>query len=130
MFKKLQKAAFVLALLTLSAPAIAGDIVREFRGTGNTTTGSFIVKSPWLLDWRLDGDYEALIALDVRLIDVRTGLYADRVLHVEHRGNGLRLFMEGGEYKLRVSSSLARWTIKIEQIKPEEAKLYTPRKKS
>ena len=126
----MQRISITILLLAMSAVSNAGDLVKEFRGTGNLTTQSFIVDSPWLLDWRLDGDYEALIALDVRLIDVRTGKYADRVLHIEHRGNGLKLFMEGGEFKLRISSSLARWTIKIEQIKPEEAKLYTPRKKS
>jgi hypothetical protein len=28
---------------------------------------------------------------------------------------------------LRISSSLARWSIKIEQLTEEEAELYTPR---
>lgn len=126
----MRRITITILLFVISAVANAGDLVKEFRGSGNLTTPPFKVDSPWLLDWRLDGDYETLIALDLRLIDVRTGKYADRVLHTERRGNGLKLFMEGGEYKLRISSSLARWTIKIEQIKPEEAKLYTPRNKS
>lgn len=126
----MQRITLTLLILATSAFASAGDIVKEFRGTGNTTTPVFVVDSPWLLDWRLDGDYKALIALDLKLIDARTGMYIDQVLHTEQRGNGLKLFMEGGQYRLRVSSSLARWTIKIEQIEPDEAKLYTPRNKT
>ena len=45
----------------------------------------------------------------------------------ERKGNGLKLFKHAGRYQLRISSTLARWTLKIKQIKPEEEELYTPR---
>ena len=117
----------ILLILT-SLLASAAETVREFSGNGNTTTAIFTVESPWLLDWRLDGDFDALIALDIALLDARTGRHIGRVLHTKYKGNGVKLFEEGGRYQLRVSSTLARWRIKIQQITAEEAELYTPRR--
>ena len=37
----------------------------------------------------------------------------------------MKLFHTAGLYQLRVSSTLARWTIKIDQLTREEAELYT-----
>ncbi len=116
-----------LALLLVSA-ASSRSLVREFSGNKNTTTAEFRVDGPWLLDWRLDSDYVQSVALDISLIDARTGKHLGRVLHTKFIGNGLKLFDDGGIYKLRISSTLARWRVKIEQITPEEAELYTPRK--
>jgi len=119
--------AAALALL-LSAAVDSKNLVREFSGDKNMTTAQFTVNGPWLLDWRLDADYEQLVALDIVLLDARTGQHLGRVLHTKYKGNGLKLFNEGGTYQLRVSSTLARWRVKIEQITPEEAEQYTPRK--
>ena len=116
-----------MVLLLASIQAHAEELVKEFRGTGNTTTATFTVDDPWLLDWRLDGDYEALIALDITLIEANTGRHVGRVLHTKRKGNGLKLFNEAGRYQLRISSTLARWTLRIKQIQPEEEELYTPR---
>ncbi|MGI9233149.1 MAG: hypothetical protein ACR2RD_05910 [Woeseiaceae bacterium] len=117
------------ALLVSLSTVAAGDRVREFKGTGNTTTAIFNVESPWVLDWRLDGDFDELVALDVTLVEANTGKHIGRVLHTKRKGNGVKLFKSGGRYQLRISSSLARWTIKIDQLTPEEAELYTPRKR-
>ena len=114
-------------LLVSSNAASAADRVTEFRGTGNSTTAVFRVESPWLLDWRLDGDYSQLVALDITLIESRTGKHVGRVLHTKRKGNGVKLFRSAGLYQLRISSTLARWTIKIDQITDEEAAAYTPR---
>ncbi len=116
-----------LALLLVSA-ANSRSLVREFSGNKNTTTAEFRVEGPWLLDWRLDSEYGQMVALDISLIDARTGKHLGRVLHTKFIGNGLKLFDDGGTYQLRISSTLARWRVKIEQITPEEAELYTPRK--
>ena len=109
------------------APAAAAERVAEFRGTGNTTTAIFRVESPWVLDWRLDGDYDELVALDITLLEAKSGKHVGRVLHTKRKGNGVKLFKSGGLYQLRISSSLARWTVKIDQLTREEAELYTPR---
>ena len=116
------------ALLTLVLGSVHGaQLVREFRGSNNSTTPAFTVEAPWILDWRLDGDYDQLVALDVTLVEAKTGRHVGQVLHTKRKGNGVRLFNQGGTYQLRVSGSLARWTLKIQQLTPEEAELYTPR---
>jgi len=117
----------VLILLALSMPAMAEVTVKEFRGTGNLTTPVFTVEAPWLLDWRLDGDYEQMVALDITLVEAHTGKLVGRVLHTKRKGNGVKLFKDTGQYQLRISSTLARWTLKVKQLQPEEEELYTPR---
>lgn len=124
----MQKLLTTLVLLFAALGAQAADTVREFRGTGNSTTAVFTVDSPWLLDWRLDGDYAQLVALDITLVEAPSGRHVGRVLHTKRRGNGVKLFNEAGRYQLRISSTLARWTIKIQQIQPEEKDSYIPRK--
>lgn len=123
----MKKLALITVLLLTSLGAQAAETVKVFRGTGNTTTAIFTVEAPWLLDWNLYGDYDALIALDVTLIEAHTGRHVGRILHTKRKGNGLKLFEHGGKYRLRVSSTLARWTLKVQQIQPEEKELYTPR---
>ena len=123
----MKKVLLLAALAALAAPAMSKELVREFSGSGNTTTATFSVQSPWILDWRLDADYESLVALDISLIDARTGRHVGRVLHTKRKGNGVKLFAQGGRYQLRISSTLARWRIKVEQLSREEAELYTPR---
>lgn len=123
----MKKLALTLVLLATSITTHAEELVKEFRGSESTTTATFTVDDPWLLDWRLDGDYDSLIALDITLIEAHSGRHVGRVLHTKRKGNGLKLFEHAGRYQLRVSSTLARWTLKIKQIQPEEAELYTPR---
>jgi len=120
-------AAAAVAVL-LSSAVISKSVVREFSGDKDVTTAPFTVDGPWLLDWRLDTDYEHFAALDISLIEAGTGRHMGRVLHTKYRGNGLKLFEDGGTYQLRISSTLARWRVKIEQITPEEIELYTPRR--
>ena len=123
----MRKLHLVLWLLLAAPFAQAERIVKEFSGDENTTTAMFTVESPWLLDWRLDGDYEQLVALDITLIEAHTGKHVGRVLHTKRKGNGLKLFNYAGQYQLRISSTLARWTLKVQQIQPEEEELYVPK---
>ena len=116
-------------IIVVSATAVsAKQLVKEFRGSGNTTTAAFQVEGPWILDWRLDGDFDTLVALDVTLIDARNGRHIGRILHTKYKGNGVQLFEDSGRFQLRVSSTLARWTFKIEELSEEEAEQYTPRR--
>ena len=50
------------------------------------------------------------------------------MLHTKVKGNGVKLFRQGGTYQLRISSSLARWRIRVEQLTEEEAERYTPKR--
>ena len=118
----------VCAMLALASTTAHGaKRVTEFRGTGNLTTAIFRVESPWVLDWRLDGDYEQMMGLEITLVEAKTGKHLGRVLYTKRRGNGAKLFHSAGLYQLRISSTLARWTVKIEQLTREEAELYTPK---
>jgi len=119
---------FVFALLAVaSATAHGATRVAEFKGSGNTTTAIFRVEAPWVMDWRLDGDYEQMMGLEITLVEAKTSKHLGRVLYTKRRGNGVKLFHTAGLYQLRVSSTLARWTIKIDQLTREEAELYTPK---
>lgn len=119
----------ILALLLTSSPAESKTRVSEFKGSGNTTTAIFRVESPWVIDWRLDGDYEQMMGLEITLIEAKTGRHVGRVLYTKHRGNGVKLFHSAGLYQLRISSTLARWSVKIDQLTREEGELYTPKEK-
>ncbi|HNP36265.1 MAG TPA: hypothetical protein PKK10_10460 [Woeseiaceae bacterium] len=127
--------AIVTTLVATLAMAGAGmadaqELVKEFNGERSTVTEAFTVEAPWLLDWRLNTDYEQSVALDIELVDATTGHHKGRVLYTKQRGNGLKLFETGGTYKLRISSALARWTVKILQVAPEDAERYAPRKEN
>jgi len=124
----MKRFALFAVLLIASVNAQAVETVKVFQGTGNTTTAIFTVESPWLLDWNLNGDYDALIALDVTLVEAHTGRHVGRILHTKRKGNGLQLFDQTGKFQLRISSTLARWTLKVQQLEPDEKELYTPRK--
>jgi len=126
--KKFVVAILLPMLLSLSGASLAEKILREFHGTGNTVTAEFSVNGPWLLDWRLNGDYEYMIGIDITLLDGRTGRSIGQILRTKRRGNGVKLFEEGGRYKLRIDSTLAKWDLKVIQITAAEAELYTPRK--
>lgn len=119
----------IFALLLMSSPAESATRVAEFKGTDNTTTPIFSVESPWILDWRLDGDYEQLLGLEITLVEAKTGRHVGRVLYTKRRGNGVKLFHSAGQYRLRVSSTLARWTVKIDQLTRKEAESYTAKEK-
>ena len=117
----------VVSLLLIVTTVSGSQLVREFRGNKDGTTPEFTVEAPWILDWRLDADYDQLVALDVTLIEAKTGRHVGQVLHTKRKGNGVRLFDKGGTYQLRISGSLARWTLKIRQLTLEEAEGYTAR---
>ena len=117
----------VMILLFAAQPAPAKTRVAEFSGDGNATTAIFRVESPWILDWRLDGDFDQLVGLEITLVEARNGRHVGRVLYTKRRGNGVKLFHTAGLYQLRVSSTLARWTVKIDQLTREEAELYSPK---
>ena len=119
-----------IAVIFLASSAVlvdASELVREFRGTDSTTTVEFTVKSPWILDWHLNADYERLVALEITLIEAKTGKHVGLVKHTKRIGNGVRLFHLDGTYQLRISATLARWRIKIEQLSDAEAELYEPK---
>ena len=118
----------LLMTMAMATLANAEQIVREFHGTGNTVTPEFEVEGPWLLDWRLNGEYVNMLAIDIMLLNGRTGRLEGQILHTKRPGNGVKLFHNSGRFKLQIDSTLAKWDLKVIQITAAEAELYTPRK--
>ena len=81
----------VLAFLVTTATATYGkELVRNFTGSRSTETAEFEVRSPWLLDWWVNGEYPQMLGLEVSLIDATTGQHAGYVLKTKHQGSGVR----------------------------------------
>ncbi len=117
----------VLAVCISTATAAHGkELVRKFTGSRSTETVEFEVRAPWLLDWWVNGEYPQLLTLEVSLIDARTGQHAGYVLKTKRRGNGVRLFDQGGRYRLKIDSAMSNWILKVEQLSRKEAEQYTP----
>lgn len=126
MYRRLTLLVAILFALA-AAPVSAKTRVAEFKGTGDATTAIFRVESPWILDWRLDGDFDQLVGLEITLIEARNSRHVGRVLYTKRRGNGVKLFNSAGLFQLRITSTLARWTVRIEQLTRQEAEMYTPK---
>lgn len=127
MHGKLNRIAVSLALLTMSAVAAAEETVVEFSGTGNRTTAEFQVDAPWILDWIINSDYDKMVSFDLDLVDGKTGVLVGNILRAKALGNGVRMFNTSGTYRFRINASFVRWNLKVKELTPEEAELYTPR---
>jgi hypothetical protein len=116
----------MLTALILTSSAHAKELVTTFSGSDNVTTGSFEVEGPWVLDWWVSTDFPSGFLIEIHLVDASTGYQHARVLRTRRAGNGVKLFQEGGRFKFRISSSLARWNLRVEEITKEEVALYRP----
>lgn len=117
----------LVCLAGLASPASAEQLVREFSGNRTTETAEFEVEAPWLVDWRVNSEYESSMGLTIVLLNAPAGTHAGTVVKTKYRGDGLRLMNEGGRFRLKVDAVLANWTIKVIQLTPEEARLYEPK---
>lgn len=129
MTQRVIRLASAIMLAAVCSPTLGAELVEEFTGTGSTTTAEFEVRAPWILDWRVNSDYQQSMAIEISLVDGKTGYLVGLVVQTKRPGDGVRLFNEGGSYRVRISSTLARWDIKIEELTPAEAELYTPKKR-
>ena len=115
--------------LVFSGTAAAEQLVREFSGSRTLETAVFEVEAPWIIDWRVNSEFEESMGLTIVLLNAPTGTHAGTVMKTKYRGNGVRLMSEGGRFSLKVDAVLANWTIKVIQLTPAEAELYTPKEK-
>lgn len=114
-------------LCTVSNVANSEQLIAEYQGEGNKTTLEFTVKAPWILDWRINSDYNKMVSFDLDLIDGTTGVLVGNVKSAKQLGNGVSLFAKGGKYRFRVNGSFIRWHLKVKELTAAEAELYTPR---
>ena len=125
--KTMKQTLYAISIALMTLPVSGAELVREFSGKGIATTAEFEVTAPWVLNWRVNSDYQKNMAIEIHLVDSLTRLHRGLVLQTKFPGNGIKLFRQGGRYKFRVSSTFARWNLKIEELTREEAELYTPR---
>lgn len=125
MLRRLPVALIALALLCGSADG--RELVKRFSGTGNATTDWFEVEAPWILDWRVNSEFQGAMAIEISLVDGNTGFHKGLLLQTKRPGDGIKLFNESGRFRFRISTTLARWTLIVEELTRDEAKLYTPR---
>ena len=126
---KLLSIAFLLLFLGPVSTVSAEELVRKFSGSRTTQTAEFEMKAPWLIDWRVNSEFEDSMGLTIVLHNAPSGTHAGTIMKTKHRGNGLRLIEESGRFSMKVDAVLANWTIKVIQLTPEEAELYTPKEK-
>jgi hypothetical protein len=65
------------------------------------------------------------MALEVSLVDAKTGFLVGRIFKTKYAGNGVKIFNDGGRYRLRISSSFTNWNFKIKEITISEAESYS-----
>jgi len=127
MSKALIRSLILLAVCCIAPAVQSQGVVVEFQGTTNTTTREFEVQGPWLLNWRITGNYSA-VGFELMLLDGKTRMHKGVILRTRRTGNGVKLFQESGSFRFRISSGLANYHLKVEEISEEDAELYTPRK--
>jgi len=118
----------LVALCCFAGNASSKELIKEFNGSSSTTTTEFEVKAPWIVDWRTHGDYPGQMAVEINLLSP-SGEYLGKIARTKYVDDGVRLFEEGGHYVLQVNSSLASWTLRVEQLTKAEAETYKPKEK-
>ena len=127
MFRQSVRSGVAAAALLLAGNLAAEELIAEFQGTGNQNTVTFEVEAPWILDWRINSDYNKMVSFDLDLVDGTSGVLEGNILRAKALGNGVRMFNTSGRYRFRINASFIRWHLKVIQLTPEEAELYTPK---
>lgn len=128
--KYLQRLIVSVILVALSQIVVAEELIVEFKGTGNRTTATFEAQGPWILDWRINSDYNKMISFDLDLLNGATGVLEGNILRLkalEYGRNGVRMFNKSGKFRFRMNGSFVNWHFKVKQLTKAEAELYTPR---
>ena len=126
MTKRFYPIIFVTLLTLLPLAASAEELIARFSGSSSTNTAEFEVRAPWVLDWRVSGDYSRVVAVEVAMFNTAGG-YEGSILKTKFPGNGVKMFNESGKYYFRVDAALMNWTLKVIQLTSEEAEQYTPK---
>ena len=118
-----------VTICCFSSSVDARELIKEFKGSESRSTTEFEVKAPWIVDWRVSGDYPGQMAVAVNLMDDLHGEYVGKIVTTKYVTNGVRLFDEGGRFHFEVNSSLANWTLRVIELTRQEAETYKPKEK-
>ena len=116
-----------ITIACFGSTALGKELIREFKGSESTTTADFEVRAPWIVDWRITGDYPGQMALNVNLLSAPTGEYQGRIVTTKYVDDGVKLFMEEeGMFRFQVNATLINsWTLRVEELTRAEAEQYT-----
>ncbi len=117
--------AIFISLASLVSTASGKELISKFQGSRSTTTAEFEARAPWILDWRVKGDYPGSMAVQITLESSPGGEHLGKVTTTKWVTDGVRLFSQSGRFRFVVDSSLAEWTLIVEQLNREEAEAYT-----
>ena len=119
----------LITMCCFSSAVFSKELIQEFKGSESKVTADFEVRAPWIVDWRITGDYPGQMALNVNLLSAPTGEYEGKIVTTKYVDNGVKLFLEeGGTYRFRVDATLINtWTLRVEELTREEASQYTPK---
>jgi hypothetical protein len=117
----------LMALFLATSTAHGKQRIVEFKGSEGKTTAEFEVRAPWIADWRTHGDYPGKMAVNINLMSSPAGDYVGKIVTTKYVDNGVRLFNEGGTFRFQVNSSLASWTLRVEELTRAEAEEYIPK---
>ena len=119
----------LVTMCCFSSAVFSKELIQEFKGSESKVTADFEVRAPWIVDWRITGDYPGQMALNVNLLSAPTGEYEGKIVTTKYVDNGVKLFLEeSGTYRFRVDATLINtWTLRVEELTREEASQYTPK---
>ena len=119
----------LITMCCFSSAGLGKELIREFKGTESKVTADFEVRAPWIVDWRITGDYPGQMALNVNLLSAPTGEYQGKIVTTKYVDNGVKLFLEEeGTYRFQVDATLINvWTLRVEELTGEEASQYKPK---
>jgi hypothetical protein len=101
-------------------PTAASDTAR-FTGKGDDRTAVCRTSGPWTLDWSITSDLSLLANFEMRMHDGISGEFIGTVIQLEGTGNGLKLFEDGGEFRLSIVASNVVWEVEIAEVTEEQA---------
>ncbi len=127
MFRFLFSFIFLVVLGGFASVTEGRELINEFKGSESRTTAEFNVKAPWIVDWRTTGDYPGIMGMEVSLVTSPGGEYVGKITMTKWVHDGVRLFDEGGRYRLKVDSHLLNWTLRVEELTRQEAETFTPK---
>ncbi len=121
--------ALFITMCCFSSSGLSKELIQEFKGSESKVTADFEVSAPWVVDWRVTGDYPGQMALNVNLLNAPTGEYEGKIVTTKYVDNGVKLFLEeSGTFRFQVDATLIRtWTLRVEELTREEANQYKPK---
>lgn len=113
----------ILVLIALQCGILwADDADRvRFAGKGNDLTDVFGTDGPWMLDWSIRSDVPLLGNFEMRLHDGGSGDFIGTIVQLEGTGSGLKLFEQGGDYRIAVVASNIAWELEISAVSERQA---------